>query len=123
MVFAIAALPLQSEGSAFPSILTPLSTVLVPLGHQFQSRCADQFPAPPALGKDWQTRELGLHRLPGPAANPLQSSRARWRRSDAQQGHRWLVLRPAARLPPSDASSAHLKSPELRSMELRAGRD
>ncbi|MGO9062290.1 MAG: hypothetical protein ACLQU2_33750 [Candidatus Binataceae bacterium] len=59
IILAIAALPVQPDSSAVVSILTPLSPVLAPIGHQFQGRCANQWSARTTLGKDWQNREIG----------------------------------------------------------------
>lgn len=65
IALAIAMAPLQCDGGSAPPILIPLTSRLVPIGHQLQSRWTSWISALTILGKDGQTREIGPPRLAG----------------------------------------------------------
>jgi hypothetical protein len=59
LALAIAAFPIQPLGRVgSSSILTKLSSLLTPVGHQYQERCAGQWPMRAELGKDYHGAEL-----------------------------------------------------------------
>jgi hypothetical protein len=71
IILAIAALPIQLDNGAVASILVPLSPALVPIGHQFQGRCASQLSVRTTLGKDWRSQEIGPPQPAGPGDDTL----------------------------------------------------